>query len=161
MFPGVFSDVWSCPDWVPGDSGRKNIKKQFWTKTCFFRSEKALGPARTGPGREKKNRKISALRITGPVAGIRHRAQVARTGPGSRISGTGQILVSLRSLRAKLATNAARELQYHTLPLAEPSYRRGRCGGSATDEFRTILTPRAERMVIASRREWLSREGSV
>ena len=49
----------------------------FFSENHFFRSEKAIGPARAGRA-GKKNRKIWALRTTGPVAGIRHRARVAR-----------------------------------------------------------------------------------
>ena len=58
MFPGVFSVVWSCRDRAPGDSGPKNIEKNIWTKKCFIRSEKAVGPARTGNKKIEKNRKI-------------------------------------------------------------------------------------------------------
>ena len=58
MFGDVFSDVWSCPDRVPGDSGPKNIEKKFWTKKCFIRSEKAIGPARAGQAGKKKFEKF-------------------------------------------------------------------------------------------------------
>ena len=69
---------------LPFQQQQKMTKNIFFRKV-FFSIRKSH---RTGPDREKKNRKISALRITGPVAGIRHRARVAGDpAPGYHVEG--------------------------------------------------------------------------
>ena len=75
VFPGVFSVVWSCRDRVPGDSGPENIEQIFWTKECFFLSEKAIGPARAGWAGKKK---IEKFRLYELLA----RQPASGTGPG-------------------------------------------------------------------------------
>ena len=52
---------------------QKISKKNLGPKSFFFRSEKAIGPARTGKKKIEKIQKILARRITGPAGPDRHR----------------------------------------------------------------------------------------